>query len=198
MLDLVIVITLILLIIIATFVDKEDLTVVEGRDGKKYEVRNLPDKDRAVDTLIDLRTSLASLLDYVEQSIDESKDPQVLRFKEYIPVMKQKLPNVKIRENTASSKHTSYSVNKGQELVFCIRSKRDNNIHPLNELLYVAIHELAHIGCPEIGHTKLFYELNLFLLKKAVEFNLYRYNNYNNQPREYCGITLNNTILNSA
>ena len=30
----------------------------------------------------------------------------------------------------------------------------------------------------------------------TTRLNLYKYDNYNNKPREYCGINLNNTLLN--
>jgi hypothetical protein len=196
MLDLILIVGLILFMVAyRVFVDMEGMVKVEGNDGRAYLVRNLPDKQQAASTLVDLRKTLMDLLVFIETN-GSSQDPDFVRFQKYIPVMKAKLPGVRIRETGSNSKHTSYSVNKGQELVFCIRSKRDNALHPTNELLYVAIHELAHIGCPEIGHTSLFYELNLFLLRKAVEFNIYQYQNYDTNPREYCGINLNHTILN--
>jgi hypothetical protein len=126
---------------------------------------------------------------------NSENDKEYLIYKNNIELIKNKINKVIIKETPKNSNYTSYSVNKGEELFFCIRSKKDNKIHDLNDLLYVAIHEIAHIGCPEIGHTDLFFKINLYLLKKAVEFNLYKYDNYNTQPREYCGIDLNNTLL---
>ena len=87
-------------------------------------------------------------------------------------------------------------MNKGEEIVFCLRSKNDNKLHDINELMYVAIHEIAHVGCPEIGHTPLFLKINKILLKQAVECNVYVYKNYSLYPEDYCGIKLSTTILN--
>ena len=58
---------------------------------------------------------------------------------------------------------TSKKINKGEEIVFCLRSIPDNKLHNINELMYVAIHEIAHVGCPEIGHTSLFKKINFII-----------------------------------
>ena len=68
-------------------------------------------------------------------------------------------------------------------------------LHDINELMYVAIHEVSHIGCPENGHTKLFAKINLFLLQRAVELGLYNYRDYSANPVEYCGMILTTSIL---
>ena len=62
--------------------------------------------------------------------------------------------------------------------------------------MYVAIHELAHLGCPEIGHTPLFNKIFKFFLQEAVKINLYTYINYSDEPIEYCGMVLTTNILN--
>lgn len=193
MIELLIIIVLLVLIVLNTIGNNKGLVMITV-ENFEFWVRDLPDKNEAGKVLLDLKNSLIELLKYIESNtniIDEDK-----RFLQYIPQMKEKLKYVKIKETPADSKQTSYSVNKGESLVFCIRSKKDNSLHSINDLLYVAIHELAHIGCPEIGHTKLFLDLNLFLLKQAINFNIYKFENYDTNPIEYCGITLNHTILN--
>lgn len=170
------------------------MLVIECIDGNHYYVRDHQDKDEAVKILSDLRQNLKKLINFIEEN--SSNDKEYYIYKDNINLIKNKIDDVLIKETPANSSYTSYSVNKGDELYLCIRSKNTNKIHNINDLLYVAIHEIAHIGCPEIGHTDLFFKINLYLLKKAVEFNLYKYDNYNNKPREYCGINLNNTLLN--
>jgi hypothetical protein len=171
-----------------------DLLLIEGLDGNYYYVRNQQDKGEAVKILSDLRQNLKKLINFIEENSTNDKEYYI--YKDNINSIKNKIDEVSIKETPSNSSYTSYSVNKGEELYLCIRSKNTNKIHDINDLLYVAIHEIAHIGCPEIGHTDLFFKINLYLLKKAVKFNLYKYDNYNNKPREYCGINLNNTLLN--
>ena len=195
MFELLIIIILLVVIVLNTLGTNKGLVNV-NIENFEYWVRDLPDKDEAGKILYELRKLLMELLLYIENNENEDIEEEELTYLQYIPRMKEKLKHVKIKETPEGSSQTSYSVNKGETLVFCIRSKQDNSLHSKNELLYVAIHELAHIGCPEIGHTKLFMNLNLFLLKQAVKFNIYKYKNYDNEAVEYCGISLNHTILN--
>jgi hypothetical protein len=62
--------------------------------------------------------------------------------------------------------------------------------------MYVAVHELAHTACPETGHTPLFNKIFKFLLKRAVEIDLYDFEDYASNPIMYCGMELNTNILN--
>ena len=101
----------------------------------------------------------------------------------------------KIYEADINSNSTSYSVNKGEELVFCLRSKRNKQMHNINLLMYVAIHEISHIACPEIGHTPLFKNIFSFFTNKAIELGLYKLHDYSLDPVEYCGMTLNSSIV---
>lgn len=176
------------------YLENADINIIKGIDGINYYVRNNNDKGEAVSILCELRQKIKKLIKFIEKN--DSNDEEYKIYKENINLIKNKIDFVKFKETPKSSNYTSYSVNKGEELFLCIRSKKTNEIHDINDLLYVAIHEIAHIGCPEIGHTNLFFKINLYLLKKAVEFNLYKYDNYNSNPKEYCGINLNNSLLN--
>ena len=101
-----------------------------------------------------------------------------------------------IMETEKGSKHTSYSVNKGEKLVFCLRSKDENeNIIDQNTIMFVALHEMAHIMTLSIGHTKEFWKNFKYLLKIAVELGLYREINYSTTPQKYCGMTVTDTPL---
>ena len=66
-------------------------------------------------------------------------------------------PN-KISETTVFFKYTSYSVNKGEKIVMCIRNKKSANqdIIKLNTLMFVAFHETAHLMTKSIGHPMNF------------------------------------------
>ena len=50
--------------------------------------------------------------------------------------------------------------------------------------MYVAIYEIAYVGCPEVGHTPLFKNINIELLRHR-KFNVYYYKDYNINPEEY-------------
>lgn len=158
-----------------------------------YMVRDLPDKLFAASNLDSIKGQLISLNQSVLKDIKQQLTSQF-----YFPFCKtiyQRLPDCIFSESTPRSSYTSYTLNKGEEMVVCLRSKYNNQIHNMNELMYVTIHEIAHIGCPERNHTPLFHKINKFLLQHAIEKGYYTYVNYKRDPCEYCGMNLNNTII---
>lgn len=157
-----------------------------------YYVNDLPDAKLAAYTLNNLMIKLNKLVNKILEDTKNKNDKYI----NYVKTIQEKLPYVRISENPSDSNYTSYSINKGEELVFCIRNNKKYDIHSFNELLYVAIHEIAHIGCPEVGHGELFQLINLYLLEKAVEYNIYKYVDYEKYNKKYCGLTLTSTILN--
>jgi hypothetical protein len=173
----------------------EKMTLVEAFDKKKYLVRDLNDKTSTANLLAKLMDNLKLLISKLKNMSENTSDKELIKYKSNIETIYNKIDAVKVRENEGGNDLTSYSVNKGEELVFCVRSKTNSQIHDINELMYVAIHEVAHIGCPETGHTKLFAKINLFLLRKALDFGLYQYRDYSINPVEYCGMILTTNIL---
>ena len=118
--------------------------------------------------------------------------------KPYIEQLHSKIYDSVIIESGNDAQYTSYSVNKGQQLVFCIRSRdlhRKDTMHSLNLIMYVVLHEMAHVACPEYGHTPLFKQIFEFLTLTAIERNLYVKINFKSNPEEYCGLQITETIV---
>lgn len=65
----------------------------------------------------------------------------------------------------------SYTINK-QNVYMCLKDK-DGKYYDKNMLMYVALHEVAHAKCDEIGHTMTFHNIFQALLKKASEKGIY-------------------------
>ena len=59
-----------------------------------------------------------------------------------------------------------------------------------NLLMFVALHELAHVMTKSIGHTDEFWNNFKFLLKHAAENNLYKKHDFRKKPEKYCGTTI--------
>jgi hypothetical protein len=158
-----------------------------------YMVRDLPDKIFAASNLDTIKGKLISLNKSVLNDITRHSPSRF--YYPFCKMIHQRLPGCVFSESTPTSSYTSYTLNKGDEMVVCLRSKYNNKIHNMNELMYVTIHEIAHIGCPERNHTPLFHKINKFLLQHAIEKGYYTYVNYKIDPCEYCGMDLNNTII---
>jgi hypothetical protein len=66
----------------------------------------------------------------------------------------------------------SYTINK-QRVFLCVYNK-NGEYYPINMLIYVLIHEIAHIlNDKDIGHTEAFYEKFDELLQRAIELKIY-------------------------
>ena len=102
-----------------------------------------------------------------------------------------------VSESLENSKYTSYSINKGEKIVFCIRSKNDNSLVDLNTMMFVTIHELAHLLTKGVGHTKEFCDNMRFLLEQGVKHKVYIKQDFNSNPKEYCGTMITDTPLNT-
>lgn len=61
----------------------------------------------------------------------------------------------------------SYTINK-HKMHLCVKDEKEN-YYDDNMLVYVALHELAHVLCDEIGHTPKYWAIFDRLLKQAAE-----------------------------
>ena len=168
------------------------LTIEEDDTGMKLMVYNDKNKKKSASLLSEIIIRMFKLRNNLIK--DKEKYPE---FKEYIILLEKNFneSRTQIYENDPSSELTSFSVNKGEEVALCLKSKKDGHLHEINLLMYVAIHEMGHMGCPEIGHGELFQKVFKFLTLRAMEMKLYDKEDYNQNPVEYCGMILSSTIV---
>ena len=157
-------------------------------DNNTYLVRKMPDAQNAADLLATIRQKLTKICKYCLVEYPQNK--AVIR-------LNNKFNPNNISETGKNSKYTSYSVNKGEKIVLCLRSRdgKDKLIDE-NTLTFVSVHELAHIMTKSVGHTDEFWKNFKFLLETAIKLNLYEKENYELNPKPYCGITVSDSPLN--
>ena len=165
----------------------EMIAVKSDIDDNEYQVRNLKDKQKAANTLAMLRRKMLLLV----EKVHKLKGVQDNYCNNAIITLKERFKPEHMSESPSDAKYTSYSVNKGEKIFFCIRAKDSTNeIINLNTLLFVAIHEMAHVMTKSIGHTKEFWNNFRFLLREAVKSNVYQYQNFSSKPEKYCGMLI--------
>jgi hypothetical protein len=104
---------LVILYLITTYIYKlgQYISFVKSNiDGHMYLVRDLSDKQAAADRLAEIKQQMSLFIDKLSQKFPDK--PEVQRLKE-----KYKPSN--ISEGTGTHGYTTYTVNKGEEMVFC-------------------------------------------------------------------------------
>ena len=159
-------------------------------DNYEYWVRDNNDKIQAANTLAKIKINMKKLIEYLKLNINKFPENT-----SYIKDLIMRTKHINIMETPQDEKYTSYTINKGEKIVFCLRSKVLEQIHDMNTLMYVVIHELGHVGCPEYGHTPLFKKIFKFLLEQSIVIGIYIPIDYRINPQSYCGMVINEYIL---
>lgn len=159
-------------------------TVKSTVDNREYEVRDLPDSLDAANLLADISDKLTKLVEYVVSSNPD---------REGIQQLKRNFNSRNIIENTPGGKYTAYSVNKGEQLALCLRDAKDDTFIELNLIIFVAIHEIAHVMTDEVGHTKKFWNNMRYLLEEGEKKGIYKPEDYSKNPKMYCGLEINSS-----
>lgn len=161
--------------------------VMSSIDGRKYSVRSLPDKQEAANLLATINRNFASLIKHMERTAPS--DDRLMR------IVKNYRPDA-LSEGSDDGKYTSYSVNKGERLVFCLRARDGTNrLEDINTMMFVALHELAHLASESIGHTKEFWQNFKWILNEAINIGIYQDQDYKAKPKDYCGIKITDSPL---
>jgi WLM domain len=169
---------------------KNLVTVKSRSDGEYYRVQNLPDKQEACEMMAQIRQNLDSIMNHVRADANLYAEEPLRR-------MVDRFDPSKLEENDLDANSTSYSENKGEKIVVCLRDKTTQP-YPLvevNTVMFVLIHEMAHLMTASIGHTPEFWANFRRLLHECVRIGVYQPVNYARQPTPYCGMTITDTPL---
>jgi hypothetical protein len=161
------------------------VSVKSNVDGKYYLIRDMPDKQEAADLIARIRIKLSNLKIHVESKFPDK------------PQVKQLIKNFEAEpsrfyESTPDADLTSYSVNKGEAVHLCLRQreKGDESLVQEDVMMFVAIHEMAHMITQSIGHGPDFWNNFGWLLKEAESIGLYKAKDFKAHPVKYCGMSI--------
>ena len=167
-----------------------NLTYVRSKNtNKDYLVQDLPDKQEASERM-------ASIQGKIEKLFQRYRDDPATDAEPRIQTMIQRFKPENMCESDMRDSTTSYSENKGDRIVVCLRQKTDG--YPLvdeNTIMFVVLHEVAHLMTFSVGHTPEFWANFRRLLNDAIAVGIYQNVNYNHSPVPYCGIEINSSPL---
>ena len=179
------VMSIVLLIYIQSYYGEIDI-IKSNLDDRKYVVQQYSDKDKAADLLASINQDVLKLIQHMRAKYPDREDVAYMA--------KHYNPNA-LSEGNLDSGYTSYSINKGEKVVLCIRQK-DKSFVQKNILMYVVIHELAHIMThDEIGHTTKFWTNFKLLLEEAISIGLYVKQDFDKKHEDYCGIKITSSVI---
>jgi hypothetical protein len=178
------IILLIIIIYSEVLIENFEIIKKKANDNKTYYVQNYDNNDDAANVLSFLANQSVKLVDSVWGKYPDENN---------VKRLKEKFNVEQIREAEHEKDSTSYTINKGEMMHLCLREKnRGKTLHDQNLLMFVIIHELAHIASESVGHNAEFYDNFKFLLKEAVELGVYHPVNFHTNPVKYCGIDVTN------
>ena len=161
------------------------ISVKSSIDGYMYKVRDLPDKQDAADLMARIRLKMKKLKIHLESSYPDK--PQVKQLSKNFDAEAHRLG-----ESTPDDEFTSFSVNKGESVHFCLRQREGQNESLVNEniVTFVAIHEMGHIITQTVGHGADFWNNFAWLLQEAERIGIYKQQDFAAHPVSYCGMKI--------
>lgn len=200
-----------------------------GGDGIRYAVAaslSADEQRKSAEALSDINERIMRLLESLRKRYSISPDPRddLPRFEcpsgakscdEYAKRMNgfvsqvvrlltlYQADNLEEHLPALADKETSSTINKGARIKICLRDKtKHRRIYDMDTLMFVTVHELAHVACDERvfgdSHTEKFWDIFRFLLLECHRINLFEIRNYNVEHKDYSGIIIRYSPIHNA
>lgn len=183
-------------------------------DGMTYEVHDsYPNPSDAADTLAQINRRVIGIMRHLKNKyIKDASSDVATQYPERVEAVKHLLARYNPDNLTENSPFdpegdTSFTTDKGALMALCLRDRKprpgkrassdydDGIIHPLDVLMFVTIHEMAHVAIDELDHPPVFWATFKFLLEEAENAGVARFPNYNMNPVNYCGLRIDYSPL---
>ena len=171
---------------------------IYAKDGKSYKVHNFNDANDAANALAEMNSVMVKLIAYLKYKYvgrGYQKNAFVSNYDKISAInniLNRYNPDNLVENSPSDKTDTSYTLNKGSTIAFCLREKNANgDLHDINTLIFVAIHELVHIAIDDNDHPPIFWKTFKWLLQEAELGNIYFSQDYQKDPVKYCGMGVN-------
>jgi predicted metal-dependent hydrolase len=159
--------------------------MVSTIDNREYLVQPKEDAQEAANLIAQIRAKISLLVEHLIKSNSPSDSRIIMLKNNYNPN--------NFKEGVDNPEYTSYSINKGEKIVLCLRNK--DKLVDINTLVFVVLHEVAHIATEEIGHTDNFWANFRWILEESMNIGIYMKQEFDKKPVEYCGMTITSSPL---
>lgn len=192
----VLIITFLIVLYLINFKNSEH-TVCSNNDGQCYKISTaFVDQEDALNELSRINNFNAKFIKYLRNKYiwTSNQNNNIMRAIT-INLINNYNPDVLKENNPSTTKNTSYVLDKGKSIAFCLREKETgyNKIEDTEMLNFVNIHEISHLAMsyhdPE--HGTEFWQTFKLLLEEANAAGLYNPIDWNRSPKNYCGLLVN-------
>ena len=164
----------------------EGLTNIKSSiDNREYTVQEKDDAKEAANLIAMIRKKLEIIVKHLIKITPED-DYRII-------MLKENFRPDNLKEGIDKPGYTSYSINKGEEIILCLRT--NDKIVDLNTMMFVVLHELAHLATKSIGHTEEFWDNFRWILEEAINIGIYTKQDFKKEAVEYCGMTITSSPL---
>jgi hypothetical protein len=169
-----------------TYYLNEGLIKVKSKiDNEEYTVQIKDDAVEAANLIATIKGKLNTLLEHLEKTYGHS---------DYrVSLLKENYKPDRLSEGVDTPGYTSYSINKGEKIVLCLRNR--DKLMDINTMMFVVLHEFAHLATESIGHTEEFWTNFKWILEESVNIGIYTRQDFKNKNVDYCGIKITSTPL---
>jgi predicted metal-dependent hydrolase len=159
--------------------------VVSNVDNEEYTVQIKDDSKEAADLIAKIKKRLIILLEHLKKTYGNSDKRVSLLESNFRPDA--------IKEGVQTPGYTSYSVNKGEQIILCLRNK--DSLVDINTMMFVVLHEFAHLATESIGHTTEFWDNFRWILEESINIGIYTKQEFEKKSVEYCGMDITSSPL---
>lgn len=184
-----IILGIILILILLLFVD---IHVVYTINGNQFKLK--PDNEEVLkekaEILYELKQRMNKLVEYMkENSIPD---------KTVADRLNKRFKNTELRETSLLETSTGYTLKKGSEIRLCINKDITTNEYNINLIMFILLHEMAHIMSFTYGHNEEFSRNMDIIVKTASKIGFYKPRDFSLNPVSYCGTYISNSPCNGG
>jgi predicted metal-dependent hydrolase len=159
--------------------------VVSNVDNEAYTVQIKDDSKEAADLIAKIKKRLIILLEHLKKTYGNSDNR--------VSSLERNFRPDAIKEGVQTPGYTSYSVNKGEQIILCLRNK--DSLVDINTMMFVVLHEFAHLATESIGHTTEFWDNFRWILEESINIGIYTKQDFEKKSVEYCGMDITSSPL---
>jgi len=171
--------------IINMYNEKDLVKITSSVDNEKYTVQIKEDSKEAADLIAKIKQRIITLIEHMEKTFGISD--------ERVANLKNNFRPDRLKEGVDTPGYTSYSVNKGEQIVLCLRNK--DSLVDINTMMFVVLHEIAHLASVSIGHTEEFWNNFRWILEESINIGIYVKQDFEKKSVEYCGMDITSSPL---